>query len=109
MDTVSNTNSNNSELFKEKDSAASGLNFSNTLQPSTDKNILEYLYYYNGGGVAIGDINNDGLVDIYFTNNERSCSCNVAVTNKFLKEFCGNDVCTRLCVEVLRTPVATFE
>ena len=33
-------------------------------------NIIEYLYYYNGGGVAIGDINNDGLEDIYFTANE---------------------------------------
>ncbi len=32
--------------------------------------IIEYAYYYNGGGVAAGDINNDGLIDIFFTANE---------------------------------------
>jgi len=35
-----------------------------------DLNIIEYLYYYNGGGVAVGDINNDGLEDIFFTANQ---------------------------------------
>jgi hypothetical protein len=48
----------------------SGIDFVNQLK-STDKlNILDYLYYFNGGGVAIGDINNDGLQDIYFTGNQ---------------------------------------
>ena len=34
-------------------------------------NILYYLYYYNGGGVATGDVNNDGLPDLYFTANSK--------------------------------------
>ena len=65
-----NSNSNNQQLFKEQDSARMGLDFANKLRPSTSKNILEYLYYYNGGGVAIGDINQDGLEDVLLTANE---------------------------------------
>ncbi|RDY60236.1 VCBS repeat-containing protein [Flagellimonas nanhaiensis] len=47
-----------------------GVDFTNTLTESDDLNILDYLYFYNGGGVAIGDIDNDGLVDIFFSGNQ---------------------------------------
>jgi|FLOH01.1.fsa_nt_gi enediyne biosynthesis protein E4 len=57
-------------FFKEVNSKDSGVDFSNDLTDTNDLNIIDYLYYYNGGGVAIGDINNDGLDDIYFTANQ---------------------------------------
>ncbi|MBL7978689.1 MAG: VCBS repeat-containing protein [Bacteroidetes Order II. Incertae sedis bacterium] len=47
----------------------SNIAFKNELPEDKDFNIINYLYYYNGGGVAIGDINRDGLQDIYFTSN----------------------------------------
>lgn len=56
--------------FKSLSSAQTGIDFSNTLKPDGDLNIIEYLYYYNGAGVGIGDINNDGLDDIFLTGNQ---------------------------------------
>lgn len=47
-----------------------GMDFSNTLSPTAELNIIEYLYYYNGGGVAVGDIDGDGLEDVYLAGNQ---------------------------------------
>lgn len=49
-----------------------GINFTNTISNSPDFNIFSYRNFYNGGGVAVGDINNDGLADIFFTANMAS-------------------------------------
>ncbi len=46
-----------------------GINFENSLKNTADFNIFNYRNFYNGGGVAIGDINNDGLSDVLLTSN----------------------------------------
>ena len=46
-----------------------GIGFSNNIHNTKDFNIFSYRNFYNGGGVAIGDINNDGLADVFFTAN----------------------------------------
>lgn len=60
------------KLFTRLDPGKSGVDFRNDLKDTDDFNIIEYLYYYNGAGVAAGDINNDGLVDLYFSSNQGS-------------------------------------
>ena len=69
--TRDNTNSDElSVQFESLSSELTGINFNNKLESKTDLNIIEYLYYYNGGGVGILDVNNDGLDDIFFSGNE---------------------------------------
>ena len=73
--TVSTCNQNKSPestLFNTVPSSLSNITFSNQLTETEDFNIIEYLYFYNGGGVSLGDINNDGLLDIYITGNQAS-------------------------------------
>ncbi len=58
--------------FQMMNASESGIDFENSLTESDDFNILDYLYFYNGGGVSIGDINNDGLADIFLSGNQVS-------------------------------------
>jgi hypothetical protein len=55
--------------FELLDAEKTGLHFENTLKQTTDFSFFDYMYFYNGGGVAAGDFNNDGLVDLFFTSN----------------------------------------
>jgi hypothetical protein len=47
-----------------------GLDFSNTLKPTKDFNVFDYMYFYNGGGIGAGDFNNDGKIDLFFAANQ---------------------------------------
>lgn len=51
-------------------SASSGITFANRIEENDSINVILYDYLYNGGGVAAGDLNNDGLPDLYFTGNQ---------------------------------------
>src|SRR5664279_634102 len=59
------------KMFVSLDASKTNISFANNLQDKPNLGILNYIYYYNGGGVAVGDINNDGLPDIYFTANSK--------------------------------------
>ncbi|SHE70186.1 Repeat domain-containing protein [Arenibacter palladensis] len=58
------------EVFRNPSPSETGIDFQNTVTESDDLNILDYLYFYNGGGVAIGDINGDGLPDVFLSGNQ---------------------------------------
>jgi len=58
------------DIFELKDNATIGLNFENKLNETSSFNVYKYRNFYNGGGVAIGDINNDNLVDVYMVSNQ---------------------------------------
>lgn len=59
-------------LFTQISNADTGIHFKNTVTETAAFNILNYYDMYNGGGVAIGDVNNDGLEDVYFTSNQNA-------------------------------------
>lgn len=59
-------------LFTIMPSSETGVSFRNQLTENEDFNIIEYLYFNNGAGVAAGDINNDGLIDLFFSSNQES-------------------------------------
>jgi hypothetical protein len=71
-----------------------GINFINKVENTKDFNIFTYRNFYNGGGVAIGDINNDGLADVFLTSN---MGVNKLYLNK--GDFKFDDISTKAGIE----------
>lgn len=63
------------DLFNMLSASYTGIDFQNTIIENDSINILDFQYCYNGGGVGIGDFNNDGLEDLFFTGNQVSSRC----------------------------------
>jgi hypothetical protein len=87
-------------LFTRLSPSKTGVDFANKLDENERFNIIQYLYYYNGGGVSVGDVNNDGLPDIFFTANQFS---NRLYLNKGNFEF--EDVTKKAGLEDVKEPV----
>ncbi len=60
------------QIFKKIETSISGLNFNNAIKDNvaTKENLFDYDYFYNGAGVGVADLNNDGLPDVIFTGNQ---------------------------------------
>ncbi len=56
-------------LFTLLPSTQTNINFANNLPVNVELNIFNYMYYYNGGGLGAGDLNNDGFADLVFSSN----------------------------------------
>lgn len=67
----SNQSHSKDTLFNLLPSTQTGITFNNKVVDTKDFNVFKYRNFYNGGGVAIGDINNDGRPDIFFTSNQQ--------------------------------------
>jgi hypothetical protein len=63
------TDNQSSALFELLSAERTHIDFNNSIVENTQANIMTYQYFYNGGGVATGDLNDDGLDDIYFSGN----------------------------------------
>ncbi len=61
---------NGDPIFEVLDHKKTGLNFTNTLNPTAQFNVFQYMYFYNGAGIAAGDFNKDGFIDLFFTANQ---------------------------------------
>lgn len=71
-------------VFEKLKASRTNIQFSNTNTATDSVNILDYLYFYNGAGLASADFNNDGLEDLYFVSNQSS---NKLYLNKGNLEF----------------------
>jgi len=77
-------------LFESLPPQKTGVQFKNTLSETPKSNVLTYEYFYNGGGTAIGDFNNDGLDDLYFTGNMKPNALYINQGNFKFKEIAAS-------------------
>jgi enediyne biosynthesis protein E4 len=82
-------------IFELLDSSETGIDFINTVKNSENFNIFNYRNFYNGAGVAVGDINNDGLQDVLFTANMGSNKLYLNKGNKAGESFRFEDITTK--------------
>src|SRR5881392_2442584 len=76
-------------LFKKISSSHSGITFNNQIVENDSINPLDIVNIYNGGGVGIGDFNNDGLQDIYLTGNMVPCKLYLNKGNFHFEDMTG--------------------
>src|SRR5206468_9339485 len=74
-------------LFSKLDSSQSGIHFSNNIEDTDSTNSIINEFGYMGGGVGIGDFNNDGLKDIVFTANQSSCRIYINKGNNHFEDI----------------------
>ncbi len=67
---LTNCKKNSDAVFNKLEAEKTNITFVNKIEESETDNVLNYEYFYNGGGVAAADFNNDGLTDLYFTANQ---------------------------------------
>ncbi len=63
---VSSCNIKDETLFTKLPAETTGITFNNKITQTNERNVFNFEYVFNGGGVALGDFNNDSLVDVYF-------------------------------------------
>ena len=66
---ITGCGSSDNKFFTLLDKGETDIDFRNMLAEGDELNVMNYSYFYNGAGVSVGDINNDGLQDIFFTGN----------------------------------------
>ena len=79
-------------LFEQLSGSQTHITFANNLTPSEKLNGFTFTNFYNGGGVAVGDVNNDGFADVFFTGNQVSCRLYLNEGSNESKAFAFDDI-----------------
>ena len=76
-------------LFQSLSSSQTGIDFINKIEENDKYNVFNYMNIYTGAGVAAGDVNNDGLVDLFFSGNQTSCKLYINKGNLQFEDVTG--------------------